>query len=447
MKKASRVSNFIYILKVARHADMSFSDARADMRNARREYGISFKKYYERKVWKISDEDRQRLGRGYNRYAKQLVEITDQPYGKAIETLKAAHNKYGITAREYIMYSFFDMTEKEQMQRADKLRKKPQNVDKIRRKNVRAVMKETGWSEEEAVAKMNQARERCGAYYKNYREYRFWELDEETQDTYFNNSHVNRLIKKYVSAPEKGIYFKNKRLFNENFSEFLGRRWTTSKDLDAKKLEEVFDGCTRIMYKPADLSRGKGVKVYGINDENREAVAEEIRELPSGVVEEFITQHPALDDFSNGASVNTIRIITILDNSKCYMPYAVIRLGHGKKPLDHMHFGGVIAPVDPDTGLICRHPVGRDGTVYEKHPASGLVAKGFQIPYWDEVKKMVRRASKRFPSVGFLGWDIAITDNGPVIVEANTYPSAASVQMPYISERKGMRPMFDRFLM
>ena len=446
LRKATRIENFIYIWKVANSANMSFSDAREDMRNARKEYDITFRTYFEKKVWKVSDEDRRKLGRKYNRYAKQLEEITGMTYGQAIETLKSAHNKYGVSAKDYVMYSFFDMDEEEQAQRAEKLSKKERNIEKIRAKNVRTVMKETGWSEAETIEEMNEARERCGAYYKNYCEYRFWELHPKTQDTYFNNSHINRLIRKYVTTPEKLIYFKNKRLFNENFSEFLGRRWTTSKDIDAEKLKETFSGCDKVMYKPVDLSRGKGIRIFELNGENLEDVAEEMRRLPSGVVEEFITQHPALADFSKGASVNTIRIMTILDNSKCYIPYVVIRLGHGKKPLDHMHFGGVIAPVDPDTGVISHDPAGRDGTLYEKHPASGLVAKGFQIPYWDEVKRMVRRASKRFPSVGFLGWDVAITDKGPVIVEANTYPSAASVQMPFISEHKGVRPMFDRFL-
>ena len=265
MRKATRIENFIYIWKVAKYANMSFADAREDMRNARREYDISFKTYLEKRVWKVSDEDRRKLGRKYNRYAKQLEEITGMTYGKAIETLKAAHAKYGVTAKDYVMYSFFDMDEDEQADRAEKLKKKPQNIDKIRAKNVRAVMKATGWSEKEATEKMNEARERCGAYYKNYCEYRFWELDPVIQNTYFNNSHVNKLIRKYVTTPEKLIYFKNKRLFNENFEEFLGRRWTTNKDLDAEKLKETFSGCEKVMYKPADLSRGKGIQKKKIN--------------------------------------------------------------------------------------------------------------------------------------------------------------------------------------
>ncbi|MGK0430756.1 MAG: hypothetical protein ACJARX_002435, partial [Psychroserpens sp.] len=58
------------------------------------------------------------------------------------------------------------------------------------------------------------------------------------------------------------------------------------------------------------------------------------------------------------------------------------------------------------------------GGVYYKHPDTGIVFDNFQIPYYNEVIDIVTKASSLF-KFPFLGWDVAITPNGPVIIEAN----------------------------
>ena len=56
---------------------------------------------------------------------------------------------------------------------------------------------------------------------------------------------------------------------------------------------------------------------------------------------------------------------------------------------------------------------------YTRHPASGAYLPGFQIPFWPELTACVRRAMDRVPGMGYVGWDIAVTPDGPELIEGN----------------------------
>ena len=56
---------------------------------------------------------------------------------------------------------------------------------------------------------------------------------------------------------------------------------------------------------------------------------------------------------------------------------------------------------------------------YTRHPASGAYLPGFQIPFWPELIACVRRAMDRVPGMGYVGWDIAVTPDGPELIEGN----------------------------
>ena len=59
---------------------------------------------------------------------------------------------------------------------------------------------------------------------------------------------------------------------------------------------------------------------------------------------------------------------------------------------------------------------------------------------------MVTEACKKELVVGNLGWDIAITENGPTIIEVNIGPGARLLQVPYVAEGKGMKHVLEKYL-
>ena len=87
------------------------------------------------------------------------------------------------------------------------------------------------------------------------------------------------------------------------------------------------------------------------------------------------------------------------------------------------------------------------GETYEIHPMTGKRIPGTQIPYWDEVRAMCLSAMHRVPQVRFVAWDVAITPDGPVFIEGNSFPSHAIPQFAaHFPDGIGILPRFEEFI-
>ena len=112
--------------------------------------------------------------------------------------------------------------------------------------------------------------------------------------------------------------------------------------------------------------------------------------------------------------------------------------------VDNFTDGGMVVGVDLEKGEIVTDGVTIDGTVFTHHPETNTKFRGFKIPYFKETLEMVQEAGKTIS--GYVGWDIAITENGPVLIEANIMPGNRILQMPYVTDRIGKRSVMERFL-
>lgn len=138
------------------------------------------------------------------------------------------------------------------------------------------------------------------------------------------------------------------------------------------------------------------------------------------VAEELVKQHVKLNAlFPN--SVNTVRIVT----KDGEIIGAGLRMGVGEAVVDNSSSGGISAPVDIDTGIVASFGEREKGEQIErfaKHPDTGVAIIGFEIPFWKECVNYVALLSKKVSSISLIGWDIAITDQGPTLIEANLAP-------------------------
>ena len=109
----------------------------------------------------------------------------------------------------------------------------------------------------------------------------------------------------------------------------------------------------------------------------------------------------------------------------------------GKTIADNFHQGGKGVLVDLETGKLVGNGIDKKLNESEKS-ITGIKFDGFEIPYWEEIKEMVLEAALVNDKVNLIGWDVAISKNGPVIIEGNRGPGFDLVQVLLKSGAKYM---------
>ena len=156
-----------------------------------------------------------------------------------------------------------------------------------------------------------------------------------------------------------------------------------------------------------------------------DALLEAIGEI-GYLFQESLVQHPALAAVY-APSLNTMRVITCISpsNGRIQIGSAYIRFGRGGNFVDNTTSGGIRAGVDLTSGVICT-PGSEDihlgGRLFEKHPDTGVRLIGFKIPFFNECMETAIEAS-RYLGYPLVGWDIAVSPTGPVLVEGNSRPN------------------------
>ncbi len=148
----------------------------------------------------------------------------------------------------------------------------------------------------------------------------------------------------------------------------------------------------------------------------------------SFVLQARLNNHPDLIRLSATDSLQTVRIITLLDDQgQCRILHAhfkpIIDASLTDTRLDGLE-GNVEAAVDLETGrLIAANRISGSGAGIEEiaaHPATGKVFCGFPLPLWEDACRLVTSVAPKFLPMRSIGWDVALTPRGPVIVEGNS---------------------------
>ena len=169
------------------------------------------------------------------------------------------------------------------------------------------------------------------------------------------------------------------------------------------------------------------------------ALYERLREIGNTTVEEGLTQHPKMSLLSPN-SVNTIRTGTCVDSEgNAHVIYMVLRCSVGEQYMDNGSLGGIWTRLD-DSGKVI-YPfytnVPDRMLYFDRHPVTGFEYKDFQVPMVDEVKELAKKAALLVPESPYIGWDIAITEERPVIIESNPLPSVELFQV-YTQQPSGL---------
>jgi hypothetical protein len=136
------------------------------------------------------------------------------------------------------------------------------------------------------------------------------------------------------------------------------------------------------------------------------------------LIEEKLTNAPEIAALYP-KSLNTFRIVTIktLDKRWC-LAAAYLRVGAGGGVVDNIAAGGILIEVGSDGRTRAAHHAGRS---IGRHPDTGAQLVGVQLDGYRAACDLALEASRRLGFVGTIGWDIAATERGPVVVEANLW--------------------------
>ncbi|WP_062059392.1 sugar-transfer associated ATP-grasp domain-containing protein [Aquimarina longa] len=146
-------------------------------------------------------------------------------------------------------------------------------------------------------------------------------------------------------------------------------------------------------------------------------------------------------------SVNTIRFDTYIDkNANIHILSAFMRFGGGGNVIDNGSSGGLYVSVDLEKGTLIgkSHQLMKyGGRQLEAHPDTDVVFHNFEIPYFKESCELIKKAVAYIPD-RIIGWDIAISTNGPVIIEGNDNNSFITPDIAYGGYLK--HPMFKEII-
>lgn len=148
--------------------------------------------------------------------------------------------------------------------------------------------------------------------------------------------------------------------------------------------------------------------------------------------QETVKQHQILNAIYS-SSINTIRAHSYFnrETNEIIVVSALMRFGSGGGVVDNGSSGGLFVPIDiKEWSLVGKGMsyLNKGGRTYKTHPDTNVLFDGALIPFGDEIDALIKKAAPLFVS-DFIGWDIAITPDGPIIIEGNDCPHLIMAQM------------------
>ncbi len=207
--------------------------------------------------------------------------------------------------------------------------------------------------------------------------------------------------------------------------------WSSYTDKTHLPLSCLFDKYSQVFIKPDAEEGGVGCAVLSMNEEkelfldgvkiNENALMEKLY-VPF-LIEEIVKQEDSISAFHQ-SSLNTLRLITMRnpENGELYVDRAIFRMGVGGSRTDNWCSGGISVRVYSD-GTLDKYAYyySTEKAPCTKHPDSGIIFNGYQMPHFDEACQLVLSIHRKVKRINGVGWDIAFSDKGLIILEMNPF--------------------------
>ncbi len=133
-----------------------------------------------------------------------------------------------------------------------------------------------------------------------------------------------------------------------------------------------------------------------------------------------------------GKRLATVRVYTISGAMGPEVFRTVWKIPAGANMADnYWRHGNILCAIDRETGKVRRAVTGGGFELdqIQCHPDTGTLLVGRDVPQLAEIERLALDAARVFPDLRIIGWDIAATANGPVVLEGNFAPDFGLCQL------------------
>ncbi len=285
----------------------------------------------------------------------------------------------------------------------------------------------------------------CGikyqAGYQDYKLFEMYTMNKQQRSTIITRGINNEFVRS-LNDKSKWYIFDDKIVFNTKFNNYLNRDWIKLKDNNLEEFKEFIKKHKEIIVKPVDGQCGKGIEKIKVTEKNYKEIHQQLLKEKRVLIEEVATQIKVINEI-HPYSVNTLRIYTIKGN----IVASFLRIGNKKNVVDNFNNEGLGAPIDINDGIIKYPAIDKHDHVYKKHPITNKEIVGLKIPKWNEIKKYIKEISEIVPEVGYVGWDLCLSDKGIMLIEGNHFPGHDIFQLPpHRTNNQGLLPIFKKVI-
>ena len=280
---------------------------------------------------------------------------------------------------------------------------------------------------------------RYGSGLQDYLNFRFYEKKHAQRKTYVSVGYLDQVITK-LSNIKWSPYISNKTNFHKNYGKYT-RRDFFDPDGGYEAFEAFLERNPVFIYKPQIGQCGEGIaKIVTAEIADRKAFFDKAMESKA-CLEELVKQHPAWEALCPGC-VNTLRVITGAAAGQSWLLFAATRVGSGTSVADNFHMGGSAALIDMETGKLTGTGLDKKLNEHDR-TATGILYDGYEVPYWEEIKAMCLEAALVNDQIHFIGWDVAITPDGPLLIEGNR---GSGFDLPQVLAKRGLKDMLQNLV-
>ncbi len=304
--------------------------------------------------------------------------------------------------------------------------KKINGIDKERfSKHLDAIQKESGKSRIYIFISIVKNFITRGIGYTDYFRGNYIDLTREEKNTFVTTTSFFKLLS-YLNDKAYEVLVDDKIVFNTLFKDYIKRDFISLKTCTFEEFDRFLSKHKVVFGKQPMNFGGKGIEKIVVSDyPDHKALFEQLKTKRMYLVEEEIIQSKEVNEI-NPNVVNSFRVVTLYKDGKVHLLNNAFRINQDATEVvgstNDLYFR-----MNED-GTIDSNVIDDYGNIYEQHPLTGKKFKEVKIPGVKESFEMCKKAAMQVPEVRYIGWDVAFTDDGPLLVEGNSYPAFGIIQ-------------------